>query len=277
MASSIDPTVDNYCVMGSQVSHSRSPQIHTAFAKQTQQNIAYRAISVPVEPGKFAEAVDDFKSRGGKGLNITVPFKVAAWQLSTVCSPRAEQARAVNTISFDDDKIIGDNTDGAGLVRDLSVNHKVLIKGKKILLLGAGGAVRGILAPLLNEQPANIVIANRTYSRAEELADIFAEYELSTCRLSELGDDSFDIIINGTSASLSDDSLNLPESILRQDSCCYDLRYADKDTAFIKWAKAHGVSIAVDGLGMLVEQAAESFFIWRGVRPETDEIIQSLR
>lgn len=267
--------IDSYCVIGNPVSHSRSPQIHTAFAAQTQQSISYQAVSV--EPGKFAEAVHNFKSCGGKGINVTVPFKVEAWQISTVRLLKAEQAGAVNTISFDDGKIIGDNTDGVGLVRDLSMNHKVLIKDKKILLLGAGGAVRGVLCSLLNEQPANIVIANRTYSRAKELAGIFADHQVSTCRLGELGDDSFDIIINGTSASLSDDSLELPESILNQGSCCYDLMYADKDTAFIAWAKVHGVSIALDGLGMLVEQAAESFFIWHGVRPSTDEIIQSLR
>jgi len=273
----IDPSVDNYCVMGNPVAHSKSPQIHAAFAEQTQQNIFYQAIQV--DDGKFKEALKEFQAQGGKGLNITVPFKGEAWEISESRTNRAERALAVNTISFDDaGNIIGDNTDGVGLVRDLTINHDISIKDKDILILGAGGAVRGILDPLFDSEAGRVTIANRTVSRAEKLVDIFSDRgDISACGYDELVGRSFDILINGTSASLQGEVPPLPENLLNEYACSYDMMYSMGDTPFVSWAKAHGATKAFDGLGMLVEQAAESFFIWRGVRPDTSNIIQLLR
>jgi len=272
----IDPSVDNYCVVGNPVAHSKSPQIHAAFAEQTQQNIFYQAIQV--DDGKFKAALKEFQAQGGKGLNITVPFKGEAWEISENRSNRAERALAVNTISFDDaGNIIGDNTDGVGLIRDMTINHDISIKDKDILILGAGGAVRGILDPLFDEQPNKVVIANRTVSRAEELTDIFSDRgDISACGFDELAGSSYDIIINGTSASLQGEVPPLPENLLNDNACCYDMMYSMSDTPFVSWAKAHGATKAFDGLGMLIEQAAESFFIWRGVRPDTAPVIKML-
>jgi shikimate dehydrogenase len=276
MTITIDSSIDNYCVMGNPVAHSKSPQIHTAFAEQTQQNIFYQAILV--EEGKFIDAIRDFQGQGGKGLNITVPFKGDAWEVADHRSSKAERARAVNTISFDDGKIIGDNTDGVGLVRDLTSNHNASIKGKNILILGAGGAVRGIIDPLFDEEPVRVVIANRTVNSAKELADTFSDRgDVTACGFDELMGSSFDIIINGTSASLQGTVLQLPEGLLNANACCYDMMYSMSDTPFVSWAKAQGTNKAFDGLGMLVEQAAESFFIWRGVRPETGPVIELVR
>jgi len=272
----IDPSVDNYCVVGNPVAHSKSPQIQAAFSKQTQQNIFYQAIQV--DDGKFKAALKEFQAQGGKGLNITVPFKGEAWEISENRSNRAERALAVNTISFDDaGNIIGDNTDGVGLILDLTINHDISIKDKDILILGAGGAVRGILGPLFDEQPNKVVIANRTVSRAEELTDIFSDRgDISACGFDKLAGSNFDIIINGTSASLQGEVPPLPENLLNDNVCCYDMMYSMSDTPFVSWAKAHGATKAFDGLGMLVEQAAESFFIWRGVRPDTVPVIKML-
>lgn len=272
----IDPSVDNYCVVGNPVAHSKSPQIHAAFAEQTQQNIFYQAIQV--DDGKFKAALKEFQAQGGKGLNITVPFKGEAWEISENRSNMAERALAVNTISFDDaGNIIGDNTDGVGLIGDLTINHDISIKDKDILILGAGGAVRGILDPLFDEQPNKVVIANRTVSRAEELTDIFSDRgDISACGFDELAGSSYDIIINGTSASLQGEVPPLPENLLNDNACCYDMMYSMSDTPFVSWAKAHGTTKAFDGLGMLIEQAAESFFIWRGVRPDTVPVIKML-
>jgi shikimate dehydrogenase len=272
----IDPSVDNYCVVGNPVAHSKSPQIHAAFAEQTQENIFYQAIQV--DDGKFKAALKEFQAQGGKGLNITVPFKGEAWEISENRSNRAERALAVNTISFDDaGNIIGDNTDGVGLIRDMTINHDISIKDKDILILGAGGAVRGILDPLFDEQPNKVVIANRTVSRAEELTDIFSDRgEISACGFDELAGSSYNIIINGTSASLQGEVPPLPENLLNDNACCYDMMYSMSDTPFVSWAKAHGATKAFDGLGMVIEQAAESFFIWRGVRPDTAPVIKML-
>jgi shikimate dehydrogenase len=276
MTISIDSSIDNYCVMGNPVAHSKSPQIHTVFAQQTQQNIFYQAILV--EEGKFKEAIREFQEQGGKGLNITVPFKGDAWGVADHRSSKAERARAVNTISFDDGKIIGNNTDGVGLVRDLTSNHNVSIKDKNILILGAGGAVRGIIDPLFDDEPDRVVIANRTVSRAKELADTFSNRgDVTVCGFDELMGSSFDIIINGTSASLQGTIPPLPENLLNANACCYDMMYSMGDTPFVSWAKAQGADKAFDGLGMLVEQAAEAFFIWRGVRPETGSVIELVR
>lgn len=273
----IDPSIDNYCVMGNPITHSQSPQIHTAFAEQTGQNIFYQAILV--DEGKFHSAVKKFQEQGGKGLNVTVPFKGEAWEVAHRKSARAERAMAVNTISFNDKKeIIGDNTDGIGLVRDLTINYNILIRNKNILILGAGGAVRGILNPLVDEEANRIVIANRRVSRAEELVDIFSDRgDISACGYDQLVGNNFDIVINGTSASLEGDIPPLPESLLNENVCCYDMMYSKVDTPFVAWSKAHGAGIALDGLGMLVEQAAESFFIWRGVRTETGEVIELIK
>lgn len=272
----LEPSVDNYCVIGNPVAHSKSPQIHTAFAEQTQQKILYQAIQV--DDGKFNAAIKEFQAQGGKGLNITVPFKGDAWEVSENKSNRAERAMAVNTIRFNDaGKIIGDNTDGIGLIRDLTINHDITIKDKDILILGAGGAVRGILDPLFDEQPGKVVIANRTVSRAEKLADIYSDRgDVSACGFEGLRS-SFDVVINGTSASLQGEVPPLPDSLLNGNACCYDMMYSMSETPFVSWAKAHGATKVFDGLGMLVEQAAESFFIWRGVRPETRQVIDVLR
>ncbi len=273
----LDSSIDNYCVMGNPVAHSKSPQIHAAFAEQTRQKIFYQAILV--DEGKFKDSIKEFQRKGGKGLNITVPFKPDAWEASDQMSRRAERAVAVNTISFNDEgKIAGDNTDGIGLIRDLTINHKLSIKDKNILILGAGGAARGILDPLFDEQADRVVIANRTVNRAQKLADIFSDRgDISTCGFDELVSSNFDIVINATSASLQGDVPPLPEGLVNKNTCCYDMMYSAADTPFVAWAKAHGAGIALDGLGMLVEQAAESFFIWRGVRPETGSVIKSLR
>ncbi len=208
-------------------------------------------------------------------MNITVPFKGEAWEISENRSNRAERALAVNTISFDDaGNIIGDNTDGVGLIRDMTINHDISIKDKDILILGAGGAVRGILDPLFDDQPNKVVIANRTVSRAEKLTDIFSDRgDISARGFDELAGSRFDIIINGTSASLQGEVPPLPENLLNGDPCCYDMMYSMSDTPFVSWAKARSATKVFDGLGMLVEQAAESFFIWRGVRPETGSVI----
>jgi shikimate dehydrogenase len=269
--------VDNYAVMGNPVAHSKSPQIHQIFAAQTLQSIHYQAIYVPL--GEFHNALDEFNRRGGKGLNVTVPFKQDAFQLVTTTTDRARLASAVNTISFArDGSTQGDNTDGVGLLRDLQQNN-IPISGMRILILGAGGAVRGILGPLLEQQPRALVIANRTLVKAEQLLASYPIHsQLQCCDLAGLVDmGSFDLIINGISAGLSGTMPELPDSLLHNDSRCYDMVYADSDTVFIRWAKSKGVSTALDGLGMLVEQAAEAFFIWRGVRPETAPVIRLLR
>ena len=268
---------DNYAVMGNPVAHSKSPQIHTAFARQTGEPVVYQAIHVELDG--FPAALDAFQEMGGKGLNITLPFKEAAWQASHVRTGRAERSRAVNTLWFDQSgRRHGDTTDGIGLIRDLSVNNIIQLAGKDVLLLGAGGAVRGILDPLFDQDPAHVVIANRTVSRAGELAGLFADRgKLTACGYEALRGQHFHVVINGTSASLQGTVPPLPDDLLLPASCCYDLMYAATDTVFISWARAHGAATALDGIGMLVEQAAESFYIWRGIRPETRPVIEMLR
>ena len=278
----LKPGSDHYAVMGNPITHSLSPQIHKLFAKQTGQNLIYQAIESPLE--KFVEMVDQFRSAGGRGLNVTVPFKQQAWELSDQRSKVAEHAGAVNTLWFDDQDLIqGDNTDGRGLVRDILINFDQTIKDRHVLILGAGGAVRGVLEPLLKENPQSCVIANRTVSRAEELVDQFSEIEdlsvgeFSAVNYAELTGSKFDLIINGTSASLQGELPPLPENLLANNALCYDMMYSKSPTAFVKWGFDQGAELSVDGLGMLVEQAAESFFIWRSIRPETAIIINSLR
>jgi shikimate dehydrogenase len=266
---------DRYGVMGNPITHSKSPRIHSLFAQQTQQHLEYTAIHVDL--GGFAQAVGNFDASGGKGLNITVPFKQEAWALVDARSERAERAGAVNTIKFEKNKRYGDNTDGVGLVNDLTQNYHLSLRGKRILLMGAGGAARGVLAPLLETQPAMLVIANRTPDKAVELAVAFADLgKVSGCGYHELEDQQFDLVINATAASLQGELPPLPATLLAEGAVCYDMMYG-KATPFTEWAKAHGAALVLDGLGMLVEQAAESFYLWRGVRPQTAPVIALLR
>lgn len=267
--------MDRYAVFGHPVSHSKSPFIHTLFARQTQQPLTYERIEAPVDG--FAEALAQFFRDGGRGCNVTVPFKEEAFALVQQKSPRAELAGAVNTLKLTDDGILlGDNTDGAGLVHDLKM-HQIELSGAHILLLGAGGAARGVLGPLLEQKPAHLVVANRTFAKAQMLADRFVEWgPLEACEFADL-DGHFDLIINSTSASLSGELPGIPERLFHDDVSVYDMMYGKDDTAFNAWARQHGVLRIMDGLGMLVAQAAESFAIWRGIRPGTRQVISELR
>ncbi len=267
--------LDNYAVMGNPVAHSKSPRIHALFAEQTSEPVHYEAIQV--DPGGFAQAVGNFDASGGKGLNITVPFKQEAWALVNERSDRAERAGAVNTIKFIDKTLFGDNTDGIGLVNDL-LNNQIAIQDQRILLMGAGGAARGVLAPLLEQQPAQLIIANRTAEKARELADTFRDLgPIEGCGYEALQNKQFDLVINATAASLQGELPPLPDNLLADGAACYDMMYGAELTPFMHWATQHGATIVLDGLGMLVEQAAESFYIWRGVRPDTKPVIEQLR
>jgi shikimate dehydrogenase len=232
-----------------------------------------------VLPGELARAVAGFRARGGQGLNVTLPYKEEAFALAARRSARAERAGAVNTLGFGaDGGVWGDNTDGVGLVRDL---HRVVprgLAGRRVLILGAGGSARGILGPLLAEGPAALAVANRTVDRARALADAFRDAgEVVACGFDDLAGDRWDLVINATAASLKGEVPPLPPDLLAPGAWCYDLMYADLPTAFLRWGREHGAAGAADGLGMLVEQAAESFFLWRGVRPDTDPVIAALR
>lgn len=268
---------DRYAVVGNPIGHSKSPAIHAAFAKQTGQDLSYEAMLFELD--HFPEQASAFFSAGGKGLNVTVPFKLDAWQLTDVLSKRAKRAGSVNTLlQGQDGKIYGDNTDGVGLVRDIQQNHAGSISGKRVLVLGAGGAVRGVLAIILAEQPSKLVIANRTVAKAQALAQEFADLgQVSANRFEDLDGQQFDLVINGTAASLQGDLPPLPSGILAAGAWCYDMMYSAEETPFNIWAAAQGAAKTMDGLGMLVEQAAESFFIWRNVRPETPPVIALLR
>jgi shikimate dehydrogenase len=268
-------SVDRYAVMGNPIGHSKSPQIHTLFAKQTDQSLSYEALLVP-EDG-FADAVAEFLyGSDGKGLNITVPFKQQAWQLADCLSERAELAGAVNTLMLKDGALYGDNTDGTGLVRDLTHNHSVVLRDKRILMLGAGGAARGVMLPLLEQSPASLHIANRTVLRAHELAENFADYgDISASGFDALHE-NFDIVINATAAGLGGEVPSLPDGIIGEHSICYDMMYASEPTAFVRYCNKCHAAQAIDGLGMLVEQAAESFRLWRNVMPDTQPVIDAL-
>lgn len=268
---------DRYAVVGDPIAHSRSPQIHARFAEQTAQPISYTTIRVAA--GTLAGAVARFAADGGRGLNVTVPLKEEAWRLAATRSPRAERAGAVNTLSLDGEGAPrGDNTDGVGLVRDLADNLGVALGGRSLLVLGAGGAVRGILAPLLGARPARLTIANRTAAKAEALAAAFADLgTVDGGGFERIAGGRFDVVINGTAASLHGATLPLPDALELDGAFAYDLVYAREPTPFMLWAAGHGAAGSADGLGMLVEQAAESFFVWRGVRPETAPVIAALR
>ncbi|EHJ02503.1 shikimate dehydrogenase [Marinobacter manganoxydans] len=272
-------TNDLYAVVGNPISHSKSPRIHSLFASETGEPVEYTAIQAPLDD--FAGTVRQFFERGGKGLNVTVPFKEDAWKLADRRTERAENAGAANTLYLDDEgRLTADNTDGCGIVRDLVVNHGVVLGQARILVLGAGGAVRGVLGPILAEHPAAITIANRTVAKADALVKLFkpvaGETALSACGF-EQPREPFDVIINGTSASLQGDLPPLSPEVLGEQTVVYDMMYSLQTTTFNQWALEQGAQIVHDGLGMLVEQAAESFRIWRGISPATRPVIEELR
>ena len=267
---------DRYCVFGNPIGHSKSPAIHAHFARLTGQDISYEARLAPIDG--FRDAVREFIAEGGRGANVTVPFKEEAFRLCDRLTPRALLAAAVNTLSFDEQGITGDNTDGAGLVQDLKVNLGTVITGSRILLLGAGGAARGALGPLLEEKPAQLVVANRTAAKAEALARSLASHgPVTGCGYPELVGQAFDIVINATSASLGGDVPPLPPGIYRPGALAYDMMYGKGDTPFLAVARGAGAGRLADGLGMLVGQAAEAFYVWRGVRPATAIVLVALR
>lgn len=263
--------IDRYAVFGHPIAHSKSPQIHAAFARQTGQDMRYEAILAPQDG--FADSVAAFVAAGGRGANVTVPFKEDAFRLAGRLSPRAERAGAVNTLRFDADGILGDNTDGAGLVADLTRNLGCVLAGKRVLLLGAGGAARGVIEPLLAQQPAEVVIANRTASRAQELAALFGR-GVRASGFDAL-DTPFDLVVNATAASLAGELPPLSPRVFGAATLAYDMMYG-RDSPFLDFARSHGAATA-DGVGMLVEQAAEAFYLWRGVRPDTAPVIAALR
>lgn len=268
--------MDKYAVMGNPIAHSKSPQIHRLFAEQTQQDMSYEKILVPLDD--FEAAVLEFRQRGGKGLNITVPFKEQAWRYAERKSDQAQLAGAVNTLVFTENECFGENTDGIGLVKDISDNHRADLSNKNILILGAGGAARGVLKPLLDQKPNKVCIANRTVAKAEALVKLFADSgPLCCCGYDDLGKESFDWIINATSASLNNELPPIAPEVIDQHSQCYDMMYGPGTTAFNQWALARGANRAIDGLGMLVEQAAQSFYLWRGIMPDTGAVIKRLK
>jgi len=269
--------IDRYAVIGDPIAHSKSPLIHATFAEQTGESLTYTRIRG--EPGRFPETVRAFFHEGGSGLNVTVPFKEEAWALADQLSARAASAGAVNTlIPLPDGQIRGDNTDGAGLVRDLTINHGFLLSGSRVLLLGAGGASRGVVRPLLEQGPEHLTIANRTAIKAESLAKSLEGLgSVDGCGLDELNGRRFDLIINGTASGLSGAVPEIPVDLLAPGGWTYDMMYSTEPTAFVLWGRARGAGETLDGLGMLVEQAAESFLLWRGIRPETAPVIDLLR
>jgi shikimate dehydrogenase len=270
------PQPDRYALVGHPVEHSRSPLIHQLFAKQTGQYLSYELIDA--EPRSFETAVRGFFAAGGLGVNVTVPHKEAAFELTDEPSDAATKARAVNTLSFMDGVLYGDNTDGVGFMRDVTVNQHQNIDGRSVLLLGAGGAARGILAPLLEANPSELVLANRTAERADQLVEQFSGHgSLSVMTFADLAQRApFDILINATAAGLKGEAAPFPAAIVGPESFCYDLVYSLKDTPFVTWARNNGAGRAVQGWGMLVEQAAESFYIWRRKRPDTGPILRQL-
>lgn len=262
--------------MGYPVSHSRSPVIHRLFALQTGQNLQYELLQVP--PEKLESALRQFQSTGGKGLNITLPHKSEVAALADRLSERAEIAGAVNTVSFTDDEIVGDNTDGVGLMRDLRVNMNLPIEGANILILGAGGATRGIVRPLLGAKAASVMIANRTLAKAEALVEHFSSFgPVYACSFDDVPKTvHYTLIINATSAGVKGKTPPYPGRAVTDTTFCYDLSYGLTPTPFSRWASEQGAARSVMGWGMLVEQAAESFFLWRGVRPKTDAVLKQL-
>jgi shikimate dehydrogenase len=266
---------DRYAVIGHPIAHSKSPDIHARFAAQTKQHLIYERLLAPLDG--FTTAVQAFVQQGGRGANITVPFKLEAHALATRLTARAQAAGAVNTLTFEADGILGDNTDGVGLVADIVRNASRAVAGKKVLLLGAGGAARGVVLPLLSEHPAELVIANRTHARAVELARQFAA-QYGNIRASDFAalNERFDLVVNATSASLTADMPPVSAAVFDAGTLAYDMMYGKQPTVFMQFAAQHRAAVR-DGLGMLVEQAAESFYVWRGVRPDTAAVFAELR
>ena len=269
-------SIDQYRVFGNPIHQSKSPNIHKAFAEATKQHINYQAQLVL--EAVFEHTVKEFFATGGKGLNITVPFKQRAFAMAQVLSPAAEKAEAANTLYLNEQgQLVAENTDGVGLVRDICHNLNGELKAKRILVLGAGGAVRGVLQPILEQLPAQVIIANRTYSKACDLAALFTGLGTIEAVPMDQLQGPFDWIINGTSASLAGDLPPLPEGLLTDSSRCYDMMYSAQTTVFNTWALNQGAAQADDGLGMLVEQAAQSFNLWRGIFPPTAAVLLDLR
>jgi shikimate dehydrogenase len=270
---------DRYAVVGNPVAHSKSPLIHAQFARQTGQDLEYGRLLAPL--GRFRATVESFRGEGGRGLNVTLPFKLEAFEMAQRRSPRAEDAAAVNTLKFDSDGILGDNTDGVGLVRDLENNLGLRLTGKRVLLMGAGGAAQGVMGPLLDAGPAAVLVANRTVDKATSLVERFGARagaaELRASSYDGLAGGQFDLIVNATSASLNDTVPELPRGVFASGCAAYDMVYGTGLTPFLQLAQREGASRLADGLGMLVEQAAESFFVWRGVRPLTAAVIAQLK
>ncbi len=269
--------MDRYAVIGNPVAHSKSPQIHAAFAAATEQRMTYERLLAPLDG--FVAAVEAFAAQGGRGLNVTVPFKLQAFALAHRASDRAQAAGACNTLKRDGDGWYADNTDGAGIVYDLMHNFQVPLAGRDVLVLGAGGAARGILVPLFAQQPRSVTLSNRTVAKAAALATTFSPRgPLRAVAPAGLAGQDFDVVINATSAGLADDAkLPWPAGLFRPGAFAYDMIYADQPTTFLRWADATGATRSADGLGMLIEQAAESFALWRGVRPDTRAIFAMLR
>ncbi len=265
---------DQYAVIGNPVAHSKSPQIHAEFARQTGLRLTYERLLAPAE--SFVATVEAFRSRGGLGANVTLPFKGEACAYADRLSDRARAAQAVNTLKFEDGAIVGENTDGAGLVNDLARNCGCSVTGKRLLLLGAGGAARGVIQPLLELRPARLTIANRTPDKARALAQYF-DSGLEASTYAALAGCQFDLVINATSASLTGSQLPLPSRLFAAGALAYDMMYGRGETPFLALARAGGAAALADGLGMLVEQAAEAFFFWRGIRPDTGPVLKLLR
>lgn len=272
-----NPKKLQYGVIGNPIGHSKSPLIHQLFARQFNIELEYHAIEAGFD--QFMQTVNEFRDHLGLGLNVTVPFKLEAFEFANQRSERAELAGAVNTLKFNGEEVVfGDNTDGVGLYRDFTRNLNQPIEAKRVLVLGAGGAVRGILGPLLEVNPQCVVIANRTVSKAQDLAELFVSYgDIIACGFDALVNQQFDIIVNGTASSLSGELPPISGDVFSQNTLAYDMMYADHPTPFMRWASTQGAGQVADGLGMLVEQAAESFFIWHSVRPDTGTVINTLR
>ncbi len=266
--------MDQYRVFGNPIKHSRSPFIHQSFAKATKQDLNYEIQLAELDG--FTSAITEFIAQGGVGANITVPFKEQALKISDELSERARLAGAVNTLSFIKGKIVGDNTDGEGLVQDLLRNN-VKLEASQILLLGAGGAAKGVILPLLAQNPTNIVIANRTVSKADDLIKQFHDSRLNACSFEQASKKAYDLIINATSASLSGNLPAISPDTMTEKTVCYDMVYGKELTPFLAWAQAKGAAKIIDGVGMLVGQAAVSFHIWRGVKPEVESVIKQLK
>ena len=272
---------DRYAVIGNPIAHSKSPQIHAAFARQTGQDIEYTRLLAP--PDGFRVTLETFRAAGARGANVTVPFKLEAFDLADEVSQRAKDAQAANFLNFDGGRVRADNTDGAGFIRDVTRNLGISMDGRRVLLMGAGGAAMGVLQPLLAQPPAILTIANRTVEKALRLAEAFryhpsaASSVLSGLRYDELAGHHFDVVINATSSSLHGELPPLPAGVFAAGSLAYDMMYGKGLTPFLAFARSQGAARLADGLGMLVEQAAESFFLWRGVRPETIPVIELLR